>query len=596
MTVAEPISFRKKAWVMQPAPDAAAIQQLASAIRIPFPLAQILMTRGVSDAASAQAFLYPEFKKLHLPELLPHMREAAERLTRAIRQQEQIVLFGDYDVDGITGTSMLWHIITAAGGKVKTYIPHRVSEGYGLSVKAIEELADAGAQLIVSIDCGGTACEPVAAARARHVDIIITDHHELNDVLPDATVFVHPRLSGSHYPNEHLCGAGVAYKLAWATAQQLCNGEKIHTQYKNLLIEFAALVGLGTIADVVPLVGENRILARFGLAQLPRCGLTGIQALIAAAGYGDREIDGTVVGFGLAPRLNAAGRMDHADMAVELLTSADQSKAQEIAEYLEKQNRDRQVTERKMVEAAQKQIESQLAHEGDLPLVLVVHSEAHHAGVVGIVASRLVDKYNRPAFVLACDENECHGSARSIPNFSIHQAIEHVRHLLISGGGHAMAGGVKFERRHLDAFREGLNEYAANVLSPDDLIPRLEIDAEIKLGEVHSEFARLLAKLEPHGRGNPKPKFLISGVKISAPPKRVGSTGSHLQMLIRQDNVTARAIAFKAGDAEPYLPVGADVDLVAEIKLNEYQGVQRAEIYVCDIARCDGTPMETDES
>lgn len=591
MTVADPISFRQKSWVVQPAPEPASVESFAGALRVAEPLARLLMARGVTDPTAAHSFLHPEFKNLHAPELLPNMAAAAERLARAIQEKQQIVIFGDYDVDGITGTAMLWHLITAAGGNVKTYIPHRVEEGYGLSVKALEELADQGAQLIVSIDCGGTACEPVAAVRAKGVDIIVTDHHELGEVLPDATVMVHPRLAGSVYPNEHLCGAGVAFKLAWATAQLLSGGPKVSDTYKKMLVEFAALVGLGTIADVVPLVGENRILARYGLAQLPRSGLRGIQALIAAAGYGDRKIDGTAVGFGLAPRLNAAGRMDNADMAVELLTSADAAKATEIAEYLEQQNRDRQATERKMVEAAIKQIEQQLAAEGELPLVLVVHSEAHHAGVVGIVASRLVDKYHRPAFVLACDAAECHGSARSVEGFAIHEAIEHVRPLLISGGGHAMAGGVKFERKNLDAFRDGLNEYAAEVLSPDDLVPTLEIDTTISLKDANPDFAKHLTLLEPHGRGNPKPRFLISNVRISAPPRRVGSTGAHLQLMIKQDATTAKAIAFKAGEAERFLPVGADVDLVVEIKLDEYQGVPRAELMVCDIARCDGTPM-----
>lgn len=591
MTIAEPISFRRKLWVVQPAAEAAATQQLSREIRISEPLARLLIGRGIGDPAMAHAFLRPEFKKLHSPELLPNMNVAAERLVRSIRDQEQIVLFGDYDVDGITGTAMLWHVISAAGGKVKTYIPHRVEEGYGLSVKAIEDLAADGAKLIVSIDCGGTACEAVAAGRAKGVDIIVTDHHELGETLPDATVMVHPRMTGSQYPNGDLCGAGVAFKLAWATAQLLSGGAKVSDVYRKLLVEFAALVGLGTIADVVPLVGENRILAKYGLAQLPRSGLTGIQALIAAAGYGERTIDGTAVGFGLAPRINAAGRMDHADMALELLTSADAAKAKEIAEYLEQQNRDRQATERKMVEAAIKQIEEQLAQEGELPLVLVVHSEAHHAGVVGIVASRLVDKYHRPAFVLACDAEECYGSARSVAGFAIHEAIEHVRALLISGGGHAMAGGVKFERKNLEAFREGVNEFAANVLSPDDLVAKLPVDTIITLREANVEFAKNLAMLEPHGRSNPKPKFLIQNLRISAPPRRVGSTGTHLQMMIKQGETTAKAIAFKAGDAERFLPVGAEIDLVVEIKLDSYQGVERAELLVCDMARCDGTAM-----
>ncbi len=591
MTVIAPISYRRKAWVVQPVPEVSVVEHLARTIRVAEPLARLLLVRGITDAGHAHTFLRPEFKNLYSPDLLPNMHAATERIVNAIRDGEQIVIFGDYDVDGITGSAMLWHVLNEAGAKVKIHIPHRVSEGYGLSTKAIEELVDAGAQLIISVDCGGTALEPVAAARARGVDIIVTDHHELGETLPDATVMVHPRMPGSAYPNGDLCGAGVAFKLAWALAQEISGGPKVRDVYRKMLVEFAALVGLGTIADVVPLLGENRILAKYGLAQLPRSGITGIQALIEAAGYSDRKIDGTAVGFGLAPRLNAAGRMDHADMAVELLTSADGQKAKEIAEYLEQQNRDRQSTERKMVEAAKKQIDQQLAAQGELPLVLVVHSEAHHAGVVGIVASRLVDQYHRPAFVLACDEETCHGSARGVPGFAIHEAIEHVRELLISGGGHAMAGGVKFKREYLDAFREGVNDYAAEVLTPDDLVPKLNIDTELTLREATPEFAGHLAMLEPFGRSNPMPKFLIGNVIISAPPRRVGATGAHLQLQLKQDSAAGRAIAFKCGDAEPYLPVGSAVDLVVEIKHDEYQGKPRAELMICDMARCDGTPM-----
>lgn len=596
-------------------------QTLAEELRLPAMVTRLLARRGLVDGASARAFLSPAFKTLHDPHLLPNMQTAVERLARAIHNGERILLFGDYDVDGITGTAMLWHMLQAAirrdcqgrvrqtgggtgadgkaegekteqGDQVQVYIPHRVEEGYGMSREAIEKVIDAGAQLIVSIDCGVSSIEPVKAARERGIDVIVTDHHEFGAALPEAQAIVHPRMAGAAYPNPDLCGAGVAYKVCWALATHLCGGGKVNGPFKDLLIEFTALVGLATIADVVPLVGENRVLVKYGLQQLGRSRLPGLRALMQAAGYAGQKLDCTAVGFGLAPRLNAAGRMDHARQAVELLTTTDAARAQEIAVTLEERNRERQAVEKKMVEAARKQIDER--QEERLPKVLVVHSEHHHPGVVGIVASRLVELYNRPAFVLACQEGECHGSARTTPGFDIHQAIEHCRGLLISGGGHAMAGGVKLKQENLEAFRACLNAYAEEVFKKEEpCAPAMEIDGALRLAEATLPTIECLMQFEPFGRGNPHPRFLLEGVKLTAPPRPVGSTGAHLQLQFVQEGTAARGIAFKAGPLMAFneFYVGMALDLVVEPRIDHFNGRSKVDFIIVDMARSDGEPL-----
>jgi single-stranded-DNA-specific exonuclease len=588
------ISYKRKRWLI-PTHDESAIQSLAQTLRIPPLLAQLLIQRNLSDPAAAQDFLDPKFKNLCSPYLLPNMHPAADRIVAAVRDHEKITLYGDYDVDGITGTAMLWHTLTAAGANVESYIPHRVDEGYGLNTEAVKTLLDNGTQLLVTIDCGCSAIDPITYARSRNTDVIVSDHHEFpsSGQLPPATI-VHPGLPGhTPYPNPDLCGAGVAFKLAWAVAQKLCNTEKVNDAYRALLMEFTALTALGTIADVVPLTGENRILVKYGLNQLARTTLPGLRALIHAAGYGtdsDRKLDCTAVGFALAPRLNAAGRMGHAREAVELLTTAAGQRAEELAAYLEEQNRDRHSTERKMADLAKEQLETR-NWKLETPYVLVATHDTFHAGVVGIVASRLVDAFHRPAFVLSSTNGELHGSARSIPTFDLHLAIDHVRDLLISGGGHAMAGGVKLPLENLDAFRQRLNDYARENLSEDALIPSLPIDGTLSLADCTPAVISHLEHLEPFGRGNPRPRFLLENVRLAAPPRRVGATGAHLQLTVASPPNLARCIAFKMGDLEPHLPVGSDLHLVVEPKIDTFNNITKVDLVLVDLARCNNEPF-----
>ncbi len=351
--------YRSKRWKLDP-PNAAA-GELAERLRVSPIVGQLLLNRGISDFENAQAFLRPSLLALADPNLLPGLTDAAQRIAGAIRDREKIVIYGDYDVDGITATSILWHAITLLGGVVETYIPHRIDEGYGLNAEALGQIVDAGAKLIVTVDCGITAIEPARIARERGVDLIVTDHHQWHGdppMLPDCRGVVHPRLKGGAYPNPHLCGAGVAFKLAWGIGQAIGGAVRVSESFRGFLVEATALAALGTIADVVPLVGENRVLAHFGLSGLAASKLTGIRALIESTALTGKSLDTYDVGFLLAPRLNACGRLGHAALAVEMLTTAGEARAREIAVYLEGQNRARQAVEKQILEQALAQIES----------------------------------------------------------------------------------------------------------------------------------------------------------------------------------------------------------------------------------------------
>ncbi len=585
----EAISHKKRHWILpQAMPRAADVAATACALACHPLVARLLLTRQITDLAEAREFIHPQFKNLHPPETIPGMTAAAERIAAAIHQREKMTIYGDYDVDGITGTAMLWRLLKMAGADFDVYIPHRVDEGYGISCKALQQLAQKGTQLLVSVDCGITAIEPIAQARRAGMDVVVTDHHEMGDTLPEANVLVHPGLDSTGQANRHLCGAGVAYKLAWAIGARLCNSPRLTGGYRSLMVEFSALVALATIADVVPLTGENRLLARFGLAQLPRSSLVGIQALISAAGLTNKTIDGTAVGFLLAPRLNAAGRMDHASEAVELLTTDDAARATELADYLEEQNMDRQGTERKITAAALK-----MARESrDMPPAIVLCSQDWHAGVVGIVASRLVDAFNRPTFILSQDGAQAAGSGRSIKGIPLHEAIEFCRDLLISGGGHAAAGGVRLESGKVEAFRQRLCEFVRNHYPQLQFAAALDLDGELTEADLDLQAVRELENLAPFGCGNPRPKFLIAGARLATAPRRMGAAGGHLQLQLRIGTQTARAVAFRMGLLEPYLPVGLEIDLVVEPRIDTYKGRTRLDLHVVDLRRSDGRFLE----
>jgi single-stranded-DNA-specific exonuclease len=570
-----------KRWIIPPlSPDSTAV---AERWGVPRFFAQVLVNRGLSAEESGRSFLTPQLKDLHPPQSLFGVSQATELVVSAIRRKpkQRIVLYGDYDVDGTTGVAILWHILAQADADVAFYVPHRVDEGYGLNLDAAKRLIDEGAAMIISVDCGITAIEVADAVRKRGVQLIVTDHHAPHAVLPQADAIVHPAIGGG-YPNPFLCGAGVAFKLAWAIAQQLSGSKRVNPDSRALLLEMLPLAALGTIADVVPLLGENRIIARHGLEGLVKTTLPGLRALIESAGLGAGKISGYDVGFKLAPRINAAGRMGHARLAVELFTRADQARAREIAMYLEEHNRSRQAAERQILKQAVEMVERQnLASDARRAIVLA--SEGWHGGVIGIVAARLVDRYRRPTVMIALSEGEGQGSGRSIEHFDLNAALAACGEHLLTYGGHAMAAGLRIARDRLGPFTAAFVEVANNRLTGDDLVEKLRLDAEVGLDELTLPAVELIAGLGPFGVGNPRPRFATDWIEVAAEPRCVGQNQGHLQAEFRQNGVQMKAIGFGLAGRIEDLKQHRRCRVAFEPIINDYSGRRTVEMQMIDL-------------
>jgi len=595
-----------KRWTI--APPSAAAAELASCLKTSPLIAQMLLNRGIASPADCQAFLAPSLHHLHAPAMLPGVIRAAERINQSIRNKDKIVIYGDYDVDGITATAILWHAITLLGGEVDYYIPKRLEEGYGLNAEALRQLADAGAKLIVSVDCGITAIEEVKSLHNKNVDLIITDHHEWREressndshltaglaprvpdaptphepLLPDCLAIVHPRLPNDPpYPNPYLCGAGVAFKLAWAIGQVNSGTPRVSEDFKKYLIEATALAALGTVADVVPLHGENRTLAHFGLTCLAHTKLNGLRSLIASAGLVGQKIDSYHAGFLLAPRLNACGRMGHAALAVELLTKADEARANEIAAYLETQNRERQTIERQIAEEAADQA-NKLGYDQPDCRGIVLASDKWHPGVIGIVASRMVNKFNRPAVMVALNNGHGQGSGRSIPGFHLARALHACRDHLEACGGHEMAAGLRLDSTKLENFRAAFCDHARKMVTDEMLEEEIKLDCLAALSDLNEPVVSAMQRLGPFGTGNPKPTLFCQAVQIAGPPRRVGKNANHVQLQVKQNNTFLRCIAFNHGEWCDQLQSGMTIDLAVQPSINEYNGYRNVELEIKD--------------
>ncbi len=584
-------------------------------------LATLLHQRGLHDPEAARKFLEPKLTDLHDPALLPGLDAAAQRLAKAVRAGQPIVIYGDYDVDGVCASAILWHMLKLAGAIVTTYVPHRIDEGYGLNTKALcklagvndptitndnrhgddvaNDIADNTNQatkppLIVSVDCGITAVEPAQVMRDHGIDLIITDHHEFNpDHLPPAQGLVHPRLPRAEvepYPFADLCGAGVAFKLAWHFARVWNGSDRVPSNYKTLLLDLLSLAALGTVADVVPLLGENRIITTFGLGQIKRTQFIGLNALIDASKLRDEKIDAYHVGFVLGPRLNACGRMGHAREAVQLLTSATAEEAQTIAKFLCQQNDVRRATEKSIFNEAKALVEEHGYHDPQ-QRAIVLGREGWHAGVVGIVASRLVEAFHRPVVMLSVADGHAHGSARSVPGVSMHEALCHCAEHLTTFGGHAMAAGLKLDATRIEVFRQSLVKFINAKLPAEALTGWLDIDVDCTLDDLSFKLAEQVQKMAPFGAGNPSPLFCLRNVILAGPVRRMGQGGKHLRLLLRSvaggGGRHAEAVWFGAGDLEDQLVPGSRLDIVFRPVISTWQGQRRLELHVEDARRMD---------
>ncbi len=541
--------------------------------------ARVLAARniGAPDASGSPGdparFLEPKLTDLHDPSLLPGVDRAAERILRAARDGEPIAIYGDYDVDGVCAAAILFHILRAVApqARVGTYVPHRIDEGYGLNADALRTLAADGARLIVSVDCGVTAFEPALAARDAGADLIITDHHNLpaeGAGLPDAHTIVHPRLPGGAYPFGELCGAGVAFKLAWRIATMAAETDRVPDAMRRLLLDLLALASLGTIADVVPLLDENRVIARFGLGRLRSTELVGLNALIESAGLADERIDAEHVGFVLGPRLNACGRMGHARDAVEMLTVAEYDRALTIGRELNKLNDQRRATER-AIAAQAIELAEQSGMTGEDRRAIVLAAEGWSPGVIGIVCSRLVEKYHRPTLLLQRDNGVCQGSGRSIDGFSLHAALESCADMLDRFGGHDMAAGLAVQTERFAAFADRFIAIANEKLGAAELTPTLRIDCDATLDELDPDSVRQLDRIGPFGRSNPTPSVLVRSVRLAG-AEPLGAHGKHLALRVQAERRAMRVVAWNWGDRRSAMRIGEEVEMVVEPKLSTW--------------------------
>lgn len=552
---------------------------------------RVLAARGVTRPDDVSAFLRPTLRQLHEPSLMPGLDRAAERVLAAIRRGEPIVIYGDYDADGLCAAAILYHAVRAIlpGGSattVGTYVPHRLDEGYGLHEEAIAQIADRGAGLIVSVDCGVTAFGPAAVAKRHGVDLIITDHHALPPAekgLPDAYAVVHPRLASNvAYPYAELCGAGVAFKLAWRLFTMSCGNERLPDSLRTLLLELLAPAALGTIADVVPLTGENRVIARFGLDQLRRSHLTGIRSLIEASGMEGSAIDSDRAGFVLGPRLNACGRMGHAREALEMLTTAERTRAAEIAGKLNAFNRERQETEKRIFEQAA-EAAGRAGMTDPSSRAIVLADAGWHAGVVGIVCSRLVEAFGRPTILLARGEESCHGSGRSIEGFNLHEGLLACAGMLEKFGGHDMAAGMVVRNDRLDDFARAFGDWASARITTEMMSPTLRIDCEAGIDELTPDSVRELSSLGPFGRGNQRPCVVLRGVTPVRDAEAMGANGAHLNVQVTADGKIVRLVGWRWGERRDRLRAGRRLDVAIHPIINSFRGEARVEGEIRDV-------------
>lgn len=575
-------------------PDLASAAGMLSQARLHPLLTELLAMRSVADVEASRRFLNPTLKDLRDPARLPGCTAAAERIAQAVRDGQPIVIYGDYDVDGVTASAILWRTLKHLGHTdVYTYVPHRIDEGYGLNAEAITTLAQQHDHpLIVTVDCGITACDVARHAKSLGVDLIITDHHhfELDD-LPETAALVHPELpvdGEAESEASPLCGAGVAFKLAWQVARTHFQTDNLPGESKRFLLDLLPLAALGTVADVVPLVGENRTITVHGLSRIKHTDSLGLNALIDAAELRDDKIDAYHVGFILGPRLNACGRMGHARQAVTLLTDASPAQARELAQFLTAENDRRRRTERQIVEQAKQMVEEG-GHAADDRRAIVLAHEDWHPGVIGIVASRLVEAYHRPTVLLGIDATTglAKGSARSIDGFDLHAAMSRCAHHCNSFGGHAMAAGLAMPADAIDAYRQDLIEVVNQQLTTEDLVPTVHYDADLPIGECSIDLFATLERMAPFGRDNPRPTFRVADIVTARPAQRMGKQGSHMSLSLRSadpdSRVGLRAVAFGMGDLADDLPAGVPLEMVVQPKINTWRGVSSPELQVIDL-------------
>jgi single-stranded-DNA-specific exonuclease len=553
------------------------IERISKNLNIPPVIAVILLNRGINEA-DMPSFLAKTIKNIRNPMLMNDMDKAVSRILNAINKHEKIVIYGDYDVDGITSTTLMMDFLSSIGADVDFYIPDRKDEGYGINIKAVNKLIKQGVRLLITVDCGITALGEVSFAKLLGMDVIVTDHHTCKDRLPnDAYAVLNPKRPDSSYPFDSLAGVGVAFKLVLAIAMAL----KINTT--QCFYKYIDIVTIGTIADVVPLIDENRIMVDKGIKALKNSARPGIRALLKVSGADKRPITSSSVAFALAPRLNASGRLGTASTSVKLLLSQDEKTALEIAAELDCENKERQMTEQTIYSEAMDMIASDINFEKKK--VIVLAKKDWHHGVIGIVASRINDLFYKPCILISLNENgEGKGSGRSIPAFNLFDALSYCEDTLTDFGGHSAAAGLNINISSIEDFTKKINKYADDNLTSEDMIPTLDIDCPINEHDITLDAAKLLSNLEPFGMHNEKPLFSLDNAEISL-ISTVGAEGKHLRLKLFKNGKYINCIGFFLGSFADSLKQGDKINIAFHMDINHYQGNEQIQLIIKDIKR-----------
>ncbi len=553
--------------------DNATIEEVAEVNNISKLLAKIMLARGLDTPEKINHFLNPEIAELYDPFLFNDMELAVNTVIEAINKNEKITVYGDYDVDGITSVAVLKSYLLERGTNVSHYLPNRLEEGYGLNNEAIDKIAADGTNLLITVDCGISAYEEIEYAKSKGLKVIVTDHHECPVVLPEAIAILDAKRPDSTYPFSSLAGVGVTFKFVQAISKKLDLDRKTYLKYIDI-------VSLGTIADIVPLVDENRIIVKYGLILMEQTRNIGLKALINASGYANGEpLSSTVISFGLAPRMNAAGRMGKPDLALELLLEKDPQKAMNMALELSETNKNRQNVEKEIIDEIINMVESQKLYEKD---VIVVYNEGWHHGVIGIVASKITEMYYKPTILISVEDGVGKGSGRSIEGFDLHEAVSECADMLLKFGGHEMAIGLSIAEDKIEEFTNKLNEIAESK-NVRELQPTLPVEAEITSKEISMDTIKELEALKPYGEGNPMPLFVYRNAKVDG--VRLLSNEKHLKLTLKEDSNIFDAIAFNMDNKKYSIKQGDKVDVLHSLEINTFNGIQKVQLNVKDIKK-----------
>lgn len=534
-------------------------------------LATILINRNITQEEEIRLFLEPTRKDFHDPFLITDMKKAVERIIQAIEKQEKITIYGDYDVDGITSITVLKSFLEDRGIEVDSYIPNRLEEGYGLNKEAIGKIVEKGCQLMITVDCGISAIEEIAYANSFGIETIVTDHHEPGNELPQAIAVIDNKRKDSQYPFRELAGVGVVFKLIQAIGLTLGLKEEEYLKYLDI-------VCVGTISDIVPLVNENRVIAKLGLMLIRQTRNIGLRSIINSSGY--TKIDSNSISFGIAPRINACGRMGKAEEALELLLCKNINYANELTKKLNEHNRVRQETEKDIFENAVQQIEKEQLDKNN---AIIVGGENWHHGVIGIVSSKITEMYFKPSILLSFEEDGLgKGSGRSIPGFDLHDALMQCGDTIEKFGGHSMAVGITVQKDNFLKFREAFEKIASEA-HMDEIIPVIQVDSKIDVKDINKDMVESLKQLEPFGEGNRMPVFVFRNLKIDS--IRALSEGKHLKLTLKDNNTIISAIGFNLGQLSEEYTIGDKIDVVGVLEINSFNGVDSLQINLKDIMR-----------